>query len=101
MKVIIGGFMTKLDFAIKLEQYNKKQNMEKWLFFFSGIIFIIFLFIPHIIFYLDEYSFVLNSNTLPIFAGICLGKASLIKRGTEEHELLINALDLLSANNDT
>jgi len=93
--------MTKLDFAIKLEQYNKKQDMDKWLFFFSGLIFIVFLFVPNIISYLDEYSFVLNSNTLPIWAGICLGKALLINRGTEEHELLINALDLLSANDDT
>lgn len=93
--------MTKLEFANKLEKYHKKQTVNKWLFFIFGIVFITFVFIPGIILSIDENMFGFTSTTLAVFAGLCLGKAWDIKRGSEEHELLVNALDLLSANNDT
>lgn len=93
--------MTKLEFADKLEKYYKKQTMNKWLFFILGVVFIAFVFMPSIILAIDENMFGLTSTTLAVFAGLCLGKAWDIKRGSEEHELLVNALDLLSTNNDT
>ena len=93
--------MTKLEFADKLEKYYKKQTMNKWLLFILGVVFTTFVFVPSIILSIDENMFGFTSTTLAVFAGLCLGKAWDIKRGSEEHELLVNALDLLSANNDT
>jgi hypothetical protein len=66
--------MTKLEFAAKLEKYEKKHRRSKW-----------------------EY-FGFTSSKFAVLGGLCLAKAWNIKIGTEEHELLINALDLLSAN---
>tara|TARA_R110000772_G_scaffold11927_5_gene36967 strand:- start:1628 stop:1942 length:315 start_codon:yes stop_codon:yes gene_type:complete len=101
IKSITGGFMTKLEFADKLETYYKKQTMNKWLFFTFGVVLITFVFMPSIILSIDENMFGFTSTTLAIFGGLLLGKAWDIKRGTEEHELLVNALDLLSDNKDT
>ena len=93
--------MTKLEFASKLERYEKKQRRSKWEFFVIGIIFLIFTFIPSSILYFDENMFGFTSAAFVVIAGLCLSKAWDIKRGTEEHELLVNALELLSASNDT
>ena len=98
---ITGGFMTNLEFADKLEKYYKKQTMNKWLFFILGVVFIALVFMPSIILSINDNMFGFTSTTLAVFAGLCLGKAWDIKRGSEEHELLVNALDLLSANKET
>ncbi|MBC3765691.1 hypothetical protein [Neptunicella marina] len=93
--------MTKLEFATKLEKYEKKQRRSKWEYFVIGLVFLMFTFIPSSILYFDENMFGFTSTTFAILAGLCLSKAWDIKRGTEEHELLINALELLSTSNDT
>lgn len=90
--------MTKLEFAIKLEKYEKKQRRSKWEYLGFGIMFLIITFVPSSILYFDDNMFGFTSSAFAVLGGLCLAKAWNIKRGTEEHELLINALDLLSTN---
>ncbi len=89
--------MTKLEFAGKLEKYQKKQIRSKWEYFILSIVFLIFTFIPSSILLLSDNMFGLTSPAFAILGGLCLGKAWNIKRGTEEHKLLINALELLKS----
>jgi hypothetical protein len=88
--------VTKLEFALKLEKYEKKQKRDKWAYFIIGIIFIIFAFIPYAITFLDKSIIGLLPIGLAYIGGSYLKMAWNINRGTEEHELLINALDLIS-----
>jgi len=93
--------MTKLEFANKLEIYLKKQNKDKVIYFILGLVFIIFTFIPQVALFFSESMFGFTSAAFSVFGGLCLGKAWHLKSGTEEHELLINAMDLLSSSKDT
>ena len=93
--------MTKMEFAIKLEKYNKKQRVNMWAYLILGIVFIVFAFTPSITLYLNENNLGFTTSFLAVLGGLFLGKSGEIKRGTEEDELLINALDLLSRSNDT
>lgn len=92
--------MTKLEFADKLETYYKKQTINKWLFLILGVVFIVLVFMPSLALAFDEDMFGFSSTSLSIFAGLCFGKAWDIKRGSEEHELLVNALDLIANKED-
>lgn len=98
-KVIAGGFVTKLEFLIKIEKYEKKQKIYKWGYCILGIFFTAFAFIPSTIMFFDENMFGLRPIIFAILGGGYLNKTWGIIRGTEEHELLINALDLLSTSN--
>jgi hypothetical protein len=87
--------MTKLEFADKLETYYKKQTINKWLFLILGVVFIVLVFMPSLsLAFYDKFGF--GSTSLPFLAGLCLGKAWHIQRGSEEHELLVNALYLIA-----
>jgi len=88
--------MTKLEFAQKLENYVKKQKQTKLFYFIFGIILTIFAFIPETVLFLSERMFGFSSPAFAVFGGLCFGKAWDINSGTEEHELLVIALDLLS-----
>ena len=89
--------MTKLEFAEKLEKYQKTQMRSKWEYFILGIVFLIFTFIPSTILFLSDDMFGLSSPAFAILSGLSLRKAWGIKRGTEEHDLLINALELIKS----
>ncbi|MCL1094867.1 hypothetical protein [Shewanella kaireitica] len=98
---IKGSFVTKLEFAEKLEKYQKKQIRSKWEHFIWGIVLIAFAFFPSIVPFLNGNSYHIISTAFAILAGLSLRKAWDIKRGTEEHELLIDALELIKAKSDT
>jgi hypothetical protein len=89
-------FVTKLEFSIKLEEYNKKQNRYKWGYALVGIVLTTFAFFPNIIMFFNEDMFGLPSIIFAVFGGYYLNKAWCIIRGTQEHELLIHALNLLT-----
>tara|TARA_R110000737_G_scaffold205961_2_gene224434 strand:- start:5161 stop:5442 length:282 start_codon:yes stop_codon:yes gene_type:complete len=93
--------MTKLEFAEKLENYEKQQQRSKRLYFLIGVVCLILVFVPEVALFLDASMFGFTSVMLSIFGGIFLGKAWQIQSGTEEKELLINALELLSSANET
>ncbi|MFT6507442.1 MAG: hypothetical protein ACI92O_003043 [Colwellia sp.] len=91
--------MTKLEFADKLEAYYKKQTINKWLFLILGVVFIVLVFTPSLALAFDD-KFGFGSGSLSFLVGLCLGKAWHIQRGSEEHELLVNALDLIANKED-
>jgi hypothetical protein len=91
--------VTKLELSKKIDKYVKKQKIYKWVYCILGTIFTVFAFIPSTIMFFDENMFGLPPVMFAIFGGGYLYKAWDIIRGNEEHELLINALDLLSTSN--
>ncbi|MBA6262217.1 hypothetical protein [Colwellia sp. Bg11-12] len=93
--------MTKSEFATKLVKYEKKQTRTKWVYFILGIPLVIFAFIPNVDVFINESLFWLPSMFFACAGGFYLSKAWDIKVGTEEHELLIDALNLLSDETDT
>lgn len=90
--------MTKVEFANKLEAYLKKQNRLKITHLILGVIFILFAFLPQTALFFSETMFGYTQSAFAVFAGLCLGKAWQIKTGSDEHELLVNAMELLSIN---
>tara|TARA_R110000737_G_scaffold206442_1_gene224771 strand:+ start:624 stop:905 length:282 start_codon:yes stop_codon:yes gene_type:complete len=93
--------MTKLEFAEKLENYEKKQQLSKRLYFVIGLVCLILVFVPEVALLLDASDFGYTSVVFSVFGGIFLGKAWQIQSGTEEKELLVNALELLSSDDKT
>ena len=93
--------MTKLEFAIKLEKYEKSQKQDKWMYFGLALVLFILAFVPSVTLYFDSIMFGFSSTSLTIFGALSLGKARSIQKGTEEHELLIDAINLLSFKNDS
>ncbi|NRD73898.1 hypothetical protein HQQ94_11765 [Shewanella sp. VB17] len=89
--------MTKLEFAVKLEKYQKRKRRSKWTFYSIAFVSLMFLVIPSSILNFNES----ESTFFMVMAVVYFLKASGITNGTEEQELLVNALDLLSAKNDT
>ena len=89
--------VNKTEFANKLERYQKRQNQTKITFFVFGILFLLLTFLPYISSFFDLLELGYTSTTFAIFAGLSLGKAWHIRNGTEEHELLIDAMALLSS----
>lgn len=93
--------MNKMEFADKLEAYNKKQNQNKVFFLLLGLFFVLVTFVPQLAVFLNLEDLGFTSSAFSVFGGLCLGKAWHLRSGTEEHELLINAMDLLSSNKNT
>ena len=93
--------MTKLEFAERLESYEKKQQHSKRIYFVLGLLCLIFIFIPAGTLPLNEGMLDVISTTLPIFGGFLIGKAWHIQSGTEEKILLVNALELLASDTKT
>ena len=94
--------MTKMEFAIKLEEYQKRHYQKKWFPLVFGIIFWAFVIFPTIPLYLDDNMFGLNSVAFSLLGTLCLLKAWSYHDVTEEHRLLIDALELIpTANKDT
>lgn len=93
--------MTKLKFAIKLEEYEKRQRRDKWIYFGLAFVLIIFALVPSVIVYFDANMFGFSATSFTILGVLSFSKARSIQKGTEEHELLINAIELLSVKNDT
>ncbi|MFT5550334.1 MAG: apolipoprotein N-acyltransferase [Candidatus Azotimanducaceae bacterium] len=97
----MGGTMTKLEFAIKLEEYEKRQRQDKWMYFGLAFVLFIFALVPSVILYFDAHMFGFSSTSFIILGVLSFSKARSIQKGTEEHELLINAIGLLSVKNET
>ena len=93
--------MTKLDFAIKLEEYDKRQKQEKWMYFGVALVLFIIALVPSVMLYFDSIMFSFSSTSFTILGALSFGKARSIQKGTEEHELLIDAINLLSVKNDS
>ena len=94
--------MTKLEFAVKLEEYQQRRNQKKWFPLLFGIIFWALVLFPELVLYIDGNMFGLNSVAFGLLGTLCLFKAWSYSDSTEEHSLLINALELLSSSrNDT
>lgn len=93
--------MTKLEFAIKLEEYEKSQKQDKWMYFGLALVLFILALVPSVTLYFDSIMFGFSSTSLTILGALSLGKARSIQKGTEEHELLIDAINLLSVKNDS
>ena len=94
--------MTKMEFAIKLEEYQKRHYQKKWLPLVIGIILWSFVFFPAFPLYLDDNMFGLNAVAFSLLGTLCLLKAWSYHDVTEEHRLLIDALGLIpTANKDT
>jgi hypothetical protein len=99
---IKDSLMTKLEFLNKLEEYQNRRNQKKWFPLFFGAVFWAFAVFPSIPMYLDETMFGLNSTTFGLLGTLCFLKAWSYSDITEEHLLLIDALELMkTSNNDT
>ena len=88
--------MTKSEFATKLVKYEKRQKRTKWVCFIIGVPLVIFAFIPNVNLFINENLLWLPSMFLACLGGFYLNKAWDINVGTEEHELLIDAMNLLA-----
>lgn len=94
--------MTKLEFVNKLEDYQKRHYQKKWFPLFFGIVFWAFVVFPSIPMYLDDNMFGLNTVAFSLLGTLCLLKAWSYYDVTEEHLLLIDALEIMkTSNNDT
>ncbi len=89
--------MTKLEFAIKLENYQKRRRKSKWEFYIIGIVSLALAFTPSSILYFNDSMF----NYFALLGVFYIFKALEITNGTEEQELLVNAIDLLSPKRET
>jgi hypothetical protein len=96
------SLMTKLEFSNKLEEYQNRRNQKKWFPLFFGAVFWAFMIFPNVPMYLDENMFGLNAVAFGLLGTLCLLKAWSYSDVTEEHLLLIDALELIkTSNNDT
>jgi hypothetical protein len=92
--------MTKMEFAEKLEKYESNSKQARWGYLLLGLFCFYSEFAPETFFNLGKYLFEFPENAFWITGVFSLFKSFNLFFVTTEQQLLIDAMELLSSDNN-